>query len=172
MTGRYRICMLPLLDNGVPRVWEPEKRRAQRWHLFKQACRSLAADGLDYSVSFSLLGDDPHILITASGKRTRKPKSFTGPTFRIVAPLKPQACAIYAREVEWFLPENRIRRNSNTDYWRRRRNRHDELAEMAEEQLRAELEYWRELELISGQREHFKPGLTDESLYVDDEVAA
>jgi len=62
------------------------------------------------------------------------------------------------------------RRNSNTDYWRRRRNRHDELAEMAEEQLRAELEYWRELELISGQREHFKPGLTDETLYVDDEV--
>ena len=27
------------------------------------------------------------------------------------------------QEVEWFLPENRIRRNSNTDYWRRRRNR-------------------------------------------------
>ena len=48
----------------------------------------------------------------------------------------------------------------------------DELAEMAEEQLRAELEYWRELELISGQRQHFKPGLTDETAYQDDEVAA
>jgi len=43
---------------------------------------------------------------------------------------------------------------------------------MAEEYLRAELEYWRELELLSGQREHFKPGLTDESARADDEVAA
>jgi hypothetical protein len=172
MTGRYRICMLPLLDNGIPRSWEPEKRTAQRWRLFVQTCRSLAADGLDYAVVFALIGDNPHILITASGNRKRKPKSFTGPKFRILPPLKAHACATYAQEVEWFLPENRTRRNSNTDYWRRRRNRHDELAEMAEDQLRAELEYWRELELISGQREHFKPGLTDETLYVDDEVAA
>jgi hypothetical protein len=43
---------------------------------------------------------------------------------------------------------------------------------MAEEQLRAELEYWRELELLSGQREHFKPGRTDETARLDDEVAA
>ena len=43
---------------------------------------------------------------------------------------------------------------------------------MAEEHLRAELEYWRELELLSGQREHFKPGRTDETAYADDEVAA
>jgi hypothetical protein len=43
---------------------------------------------------------------------------------------------------------------------------------MAEEQLLAELEYWRELELICGQRQHFKPGLTDETAYLDDEVAA
>ena len=172
MTGRYRITMLPLLDSGTPRVWEREKRTAQRWHLFTQTCRSLAADGLDYFVSFALMGDEPHILITASGKRTRRPKSFSRPKFRILPPLKPQECAVHAQEVEWFLPENRMQRNSNTDYWRRRRNRHDELAEMAEEQLRAELEYWRELELISGQREHFKPGLTDETQYVDDEVAA
>ena len=34
------------------------------------------------------------------------------------------------------------------------------------------LEYWRELELLSGQREHFKPGRTDETAYADDEVAA
>jgi hypothetical protein len=40
------------------------------------------------------------------------------------------------------------------------------------EQLRAELEYWRELEFISGQRQHFKPGLTDEMSHQDDEVAA
>jgi len=172
MIGRYRICMPPSLDNGIPRVWEPEKRTAQRWHLFAQTCRSLAADGLDYSVSFALIGDNPHILITASGTCTHKPKSFIGPKLKIVSPLKPPECAVHAQEVEWFLPENRIRRNSNTDYWRRRRNRHDELAEMAEEQLRAELEYWRELELISGQREHLKPGLTDETAFMDDEVAA
>jgi hypothetical protein len=164
--------MLPLFDDGIPRVWEPEKRTAPRWHLFAQTCRSLAADGLDYSVSFALIGDNPHILITASGKCTRKPKSFTGPKFRILPPLKTQACATHAQEVEWFLPENRSRRNTNTNHWRRRQSRHDELAAMAGDHLRAELEYWRELELISGQRQHFKPGLTDETLYVDDEVAA
>jgi len=172
MTGRYRISMLPLLDNGIPRVYEPEKRTAQRWHLFAQTCRSLAADGLDYSVSFALMGDDPHILITASGTSSRKRKCVQCPKRRIVPPVKSQECAIRAQEVEWFLPENVARRNANTSYWRRRSRRHDELAAMAVEQLRAELEYWRELELISGQRQHFKPGLTDETAYLDDEVAA
>jgi hypothetical protein len=43
---------------------------------------------------------------------------------------------------------------------------------MAEEYLRAELEYWRELELLSGQRQHFKPGLTAEAANTNDEVAA
>jgi hypothetical protein len=70
------------------------------------------------------------------------------------------------------LPENGARRNANTTHWRARRTRHDELEAMAEDQLRAELEYWRELELISGQRAHFKPGRTDETTYQDDEVAA
>jgi hypothetical protein len=172
MTGRYRISMLPLLDNGIPRVWESEKRTAKRWHLFAETCRSLAADGLDYSVSFTLTGDDPHVLITASGKSTRKPKAIARPKHGMVPRLKPQDCAICAQEVEWFLPENRERRNANTDYWQRRRNRHDDLAAMAEDQLRAEREYWREMELISGQRAHFKPGLTDETAYQDDEIAA
>jgi hypothetical protein len=70
------------------------------------------------------------------------------------------------------LPENRHRRNSSTSYWRRRDARYQELSQMAEEHLRAELEYWREMELISGQRQHFKPGLTDETRWADDEVAA
>ncbi len=43
---------------------------------------------------------------------------------------------------------------------------------MAEEYLRAEMEYWQELESLSGQRQHFKPGRTDETAYADDEVAA
>lgn len=173
MTGRYRISMLPLLDNGIPRGSEPEKRTAQRWHLFAETCQSLAADGLDYLVSFVLTGDDPHILVTVSGNSARKRKP--GGTVRrvcMVPPLKPEQCAIRAQEAEWFLPENRTRRNHYTEHWRRRGARYAELNAMAEEQLRAELEYWRELELISGQRQHFKPGLTDETAYQDDEVAA
>ena len=47
-----------------------------------------------------------------------------------------------------------------------------ELSQLAEEFIRADAEYWRELELLSGQRAHFKPGLTDETRYADDEVAA
>ena len=173
MTGRYRISMLPLLDNGIPRVWEPEKRTAQRWHLFAETCRSLAADGLNYSVSFALMGDDPHILVTASGTSARKRKpSGTVRRIGLVPLLKPAQCANRAQEAEWFLPENRERRNRYTEYWRRRGARYTELNAMAEEQLWAELEYWRELELISGQRQHFKPGRTDETAYQDDEVAA
>ena len=38
---------------------------------------------------------------------------------------------------------------------------------MTQEQLRAELDYWRELEILSGQREHFKPGRTDETAHAD-----
>jgi hypothetical protein len=74
--------------------------------------------------------------------------------------------------VAWFLPENRERRNNQTAYWSKRQTRYEELAGMAEDHLRAELEYWRELEALSGQREHFKPGRTDETACADDEVAA
>ena len=81
-----------------------------------------------------------------------------------------QRCRERAVEVEWVLPENRERRNSQTSHWRKRQARYEELAGMAEEHLRAELEYWRELELLSGQREHFKPGRTDETAYADDEI--
>ena len=89
----------------------------------------------------------------------------------ILPPAVPvQRCRERAIEVEWFLPENAGRRNNQTSYWRARQARYEELAGMAEEQLRAELEYWRELELLSGQREHFKPGRTDETAYADDEV--
>ena len=72
----------------------------------------------------------------------------------------------------WFLPENRGSRNHNTQHWRRRCARYAELEVMAEEQLRAELDFWREMELLSGQRQRFKPGLTDETAWADDEVAA
>jgi hypothetical protein len=164
--------MRPLHDNGIPRVWESEKRTAQRWHLFTETCRSLAKDGLDYSVSFSLTGYDPHILITASGQATRRRKPASLQKRRIVSPLKPQQCAVHGQEAKWFLPEYRERRKANTTHWRGRTGRYAELNAMADENLRAELDYWHELELLSGQREHFKPGRTDETAYLDDEVAA
>lgn len=172
MTGRYRISMLPLLDNGVARVWESEKRTAQRWHLFAETCRSLAADGLDYSVSFALAGSDPHILITASGTTKAKRKSSARAKRGTAPALKAEVCALRVQEVAWFLPENRERRNNHTSHWGKHHARYQELSGMADELLRAELEYWRELELLSGQREHFKPGRTDETAYADDEVAA
>jgi hypothetical protein len=172
MTGRYRISMIPLLDNGIPRARESEKRTTQRWHLFAETCRSLAADGLDYTVTFALAGSDPHILITASGKSTRKRKPASLHRRRMVPALKPQQCVIHGQEAKWFLAENRERRNANTTHWRTRAGRYAELNAMADEHLRAELEFWHELELLGGQREHFKPGRTDETAYLDDEVAA
>jgi hypothetical protein len=59
-----------------------------------------------------------------------------------------------------------------TAYWRKHAARYQELAGLAEEFLRAEHEYWRVLELLSGHRQHFKPGLSDETRSFDDEVAA
>jgi len=55
---------------------------------------------------------------------------------------------------------------------RRGQARYQQLSQMAETHLRAELEHWRELEFLSGQREHFKPGRTDETAHADDEVEA
>src|SRR5207253_6607922 len=111
----------------------------------------------------------PHVLITASGtaKPCRRPVART---FTMPAPLPVQRCRDRALEAEWFLPENRERRNDGTAYWGKHQARYRELSPMAEEFLRAEAEYWRELELLSGQREHFKPGRTDETALADDEV--
>ena len=167
MTGRYRITL------ADPRAHtRPDRVTLKRWSVFVNTCESLAADGLDYSVAFNLTGDDPHILITASGTPTRKRRPAALPRHGMVQPLKAAQCAIRAQEAAWFLPENRASRNDHTTHWRNRGSRYAELNAMAEEELSAELEYWRELELISGQREHFKPGRTDEIVYLDDEVAA
>jgi hypothetical protein len=163
--------MLPTLDNGIARVWESEQRNARRWRLFADTCRSLHRDGLDYSVQFNLTGATPHVLITASG--TAKTRKQAGAhRLPLPAPVPAQRCRDRALEAEWFLPENRERRNNGTAYWGKHQARYRELSDMAEEFLRAEAEYWRELELISGQRQHFKPGRTDETANLDDEVAA
>jgi hypothetical protein len=164
MTGRYKIVL------NSWRAWEPEKRTARRWSLFVNTCRLLACDGLDYRVAFNLDGHDPHILINACGKVARK-RSLAARR-AMVPPANPQECAMRAQEAAWFLPENAAKRNNGTMHWRRRGARYAELSAMAGEQLRAELEFWRELELLSGQRQHFKPGLTDETEWADDEVAA
>ncbi|MCU1338931.1 MAG: hypothetical protein JWO19_4512 [Bryobacterales bacterium] len=166
MTGRYRINL------NSWRTWEPEKRTAKRWSLFINTCRLLANDGLNYEVTLTLGGDAPHILITAWGTPTRKCRRTAIARRCAAPPLKPQICALHALEADWFLPENATKRNTNTTHWRRRGARYDELNAMAEEQVRAEVEFWRELELLSGQRQHFKPGLRDETAWPDDEVAA
>ncbi len=164
MTGRYLIYT-PLAS------WQDEKRFKTNWHKFVAICRSLDRDGLSYDVQFNPNGDDLHLLITASGTARLRRESAPRRVF-LPDPIPVQRCRDRAVEVEWFLPENAGRRDSDTSYWRRRQDRYQELSQMAEEQVRAELEYWRELELLSGQREHFKPGRTDETAFADDEVAA
>jgi len=167
MTGRYRINT-PL--ESRPRDWrKPDRRFEINWHKFVALCQSLKRDGLRYDVQLNLAGDNPHVLVTACG--TAKPRRQAATRHVILPPPVPaQRSRDRALEVEWFLPENAERRNTYTDYWYRRQDRYQELRQMNEWELRAELEYWRELELLSGQREHFKPGRTDETAYADDEV--
>jgi hypothetical protein len=170
MNGRYKITLPPLLGNGLPRRWETEKRTAKPWHLFVETCRSLAADGLEYAVVFAITGDNPHLLITAWGDAVPKRKPHSPRRLVLPSRVKPEQCAVHAQEAEWFLPESRTRRNANTTHWRGRTGRYAELNAMAEEELRADVEFWRELELLSGQREHFKPGRTHETSVLDDSV--
>jgi hypothetical protein len=164
MTGRYLIY--------TPVDSTPDERRFDAaWRRFAEICRSLHRDGLDYNVRLNLADTRPHVLITTSGKA--RPRRHAGAhRLPLPPPIPVQRCRDRAMEVEWFLPENRERRKDGTAYWAKHQARYQELSAMAEEFLRAELEYWRELELLSGQRARFKPGLTDETAYADDEVAA
>src|ERR1700687_5106153 len=145
MTGRYLIYT-PLEST------RDERRFDAAWRRFAEVCRSLHRDGLTYGVQFSLTGPNPPVLITANG--TAKPRKHTGAHHVPLPPRIPaQRCRERAVEVEWFLAENRERRNNQTTYWRKRQSHYEELSQMAEDYLLAELEYWRELELLSGQRE-------------------
>jgi hypothetical protein len=163
MKGRY------LIYTPVESVRD-EKRFDTAWRKFAEVCRSLNRDGLTYTVDFRLTDARPSVIITACG--TAKPRKVTARHLTLPPPMPAQRCRDRALEAEWFLPENRERRKDGTAYWRRHQARYEELSKMAEEFLRAEAEYWRELELLSGQRQHFKPGLTDETRTSDDEVAA
>jgi hypothetical protein len=164
MTGRYLIF--------TPMDSTPDERRFdQAWRRFAEVCRSLHADGLTYGVQLNPGDRLPHILVTASGKA--KPRKVAGAhRLPLPPPIPAQRCRERATEVEWFLPENRERLRDGTAYWARHQTRYRELSAMAEEHLRAELEYWRELELLSGLRQHFKPGLKADTANADDEVAA
>lgn len=165
MTGRYVIY--------TPREsWLDSRQFDKSWHTFVALCRSLDEDGLDYAVQFHLAADRPRVLVTASGTRQRRKQRAAVRRLTLPLPIPAQRCAIHAQEAEWFLPENRTRRNSATKHWRHRGDRFNELNAMAEDELQAEVEFWHEMELLSGQREHFKPGRTDESAQHDDEVAA
>ena len=148
-----------------------EKRFDAAWGKFAEVCRSLHRDGLSYSVQLNLTDTSPHVLITASGTATPR-KHSAAHRLTLPPPVPAQRCRDRALEASWFLPENLERRNSGTAYWGKHQSRYQELSKMAEEHLRADLEYWRELELLSGQRQHFKPGLSDETRNADDEVAA
>ena len=163
MKGRYLI-LTPV--DSLPN----EKSFDAAWRRFAGICRSLHRDGLDYHVQFNLHSGKPHVLITASGtaKPRRQPAHRIGLPQRIPA----QRCKERAMEAEWFLPENRERRNNGTSYWSKHQARYQDLSTMPEDLVRAEAEYWREMELLSGQRQHYKPGLTDENRTSDDEVAA
>jgi hypothetical protein len=164
MTGRY------LVYTPMESVRD-EKRSDAAWRRFAELCRSLNRDGLDYSVQLNLGDPKPNVLVTASGKA--KPRKHSGAhRLPLPPPVPAQRSRDRALEAEWFLPENRERRKDGTAYWGRHQARYQELSAMADEFLRAEAEYWRELELLSGQRQHFKPGMTDETRYADDEVAA
>ena len=131
----------------------------------------LNRDGLSYTVEFHPTDARPSVMITASG--TAKPcKRPAARHLTLPPPIPAQRCRDRALEAEWFLPENRERRKDGTAYWGKHQARYQELSQLAEEYVRADAEYWRELETISGQRQHFKPGLTDETRTSDDEVAA
>jgi hypothetical protein len=164
MTGRY-LVYTPV--QSAPN----EKRFDSAWRRFAAVCRSLHADRLSYDVKLNLTALKPHVLIMASG--TAKPRKVRAVhRLPIPPPIPVQRCRDCALEAEWFLPENATRRNNDTSYWSKHQERYRELSGMAEEFLRAELEYWRELETLNRQREHFKPGRTDETALADDEVAA
>ena len=164
MNGRYLIY--------TPGESTPhEKGFDAAWRKFAEVCRSLHRDGLTYDVQLNLTAVRPHVLITASG-RAKPRKQPVAHHLKLPPPVPAQRSRDRALEVSWFLPENQERRKDGTAYWRKHQARYKELSVMAEDHLRADLEYWRELESLSGQRQHFKPGRTDETACLDDEVAA
>ena len=130
---------------GYYRVNIPPDRA---WHRIVFLCRSLHSEGLHYNVALNLApslwgeADCPHVLITAAGKGKVKRQAMT---HAHAFHLPAPISVEYARKKA----EHAERYGDNEDH-----------------------EYWRELELLSGQRAHYKPGLSDATRTDDDEVAA
>src|SRR5579864_7693154 len=99
MTGRY------LIYTPIESARD-EKRFDKAWRKFADLCRSLHRDGLAYDVQLNLAGDNPHVLITASG--IAKPRKLAAVRAFTLPPAVPaQRSRERALEVAWFLPENR-----------------------------------------------------------------
>lgn len=168
MTGRYRI------------FWSDAqtiRERAKPFKVFAAVCRSLTADGLDYSVELAPPDSDGwhSLTVSASGTPRKAPQRSTTPR-RTMRPLIPYNVATNRRqETEWFLygKPDMIAAFKRRVFkgWDYKRGRMEELSKMAVAQLQSELEYWQAVELESGRRDHFKPGLTGERRE-DDECAA
>src|SRR4051794_17664538 len=113
MTGRY---MVPFPDlkwfSSNPR----EQQHVKNWSRFVAVCRSLNRDGLSYEVQFNITGDNPHVLVTASGT-AKLHRPSVARRLTLPPPIPAQRCRERAVEVEWFLPESASRRNAATTYW-------------------------------------------------------
>ena len=168
MTGRYLILTprdsYPSLakpkrnryrHSSAPIEYPNETRFKRGWTRYVTLCESLHRDGLDYTVEFNLTAETPHILVLACGTaKPRRPIAETSGVaarlgFRGSQPVANSDARDRALECAYFLPEFLEKRNPKTDYWTRRKPRYTELSTMSADELRAEYEYWRELEFLS-----------------------
>jgi hypothetical protein len=141
----------------------------RRWSKVVAVCESLAAQGLNYTVHYALNVPEPHVLIFADG--TPKAAAVRRPVRSMVQPVKAAVAKAHKLEAAWFLPEWQDKKKSDgAAYWRRHAARRSELERMAQDEIRAEFEFWQELESLSETREHFKPGLAVDAVKQDDEV--
>jgi hypothetical protein len=173
MNGIYKINLDGFVDGPVcwnhrTRAYVPSNERdlQRAWHVFVATCESLNRDGLDYDVQFNLACAHPYIVIKASGVSNRVYKPAT--TRTCTTPLTHEQCKKRLDAVERFTT-GRMRA------YGRESSKYNELSNIAEwgpDFIEAELDFWREMEALSGQRQHNKPGMTDETIYADDEVLA
>lgn len=140
MKGTYKIPI------GSSKGYYNRYKPAPGWSAFTAVCRSLAADGLEYSIKI-VIDTNPHILIVASGTAKRRKNQPIVLKFKPSEPLKNEKCCRELSEAEKVLKASRARMACGLDHY------------AESEAARLDVEYWQEMERISGQREHFKPGM-------------
>lgn len=170
MTGKYRIDLY-VKDTRLTAGVRAEIV-AKRWSTFVATCESLHRDGLSYSVEFCYFDTQfPVIRILAAGTYAKRRRSNSKPS--ILPPPVPQAVAKQRADFAEFFVEGKHRsyphgpKKHKAQYWEL-----SKIAQQGREFIEAELAYWRELELLSGQRQHNKPGKTADNQYADDGIAA